>query len=108
MEDRRVLEVDGTVPAFADFPVVVERDFVGIAVTEDMARSTALMERVVGRPLPVVGRENTNPNRPFITDIDPVVAARLREFNEFDVRFYEEAWRRLELSITSDREAAGT
>ena len=76
----------------------VERDFVGIAVTEDLARSTALMEQVLDRPLPVVGRENTNPNRPLLSDIDPSVAARLRELNEYDVRFYEQAKARLELS----------
>ena len=73
----------------------VERDFAGVLVAEEMPQSLAFLGQVLDRPLSPVGRENVNPKRPRLAEVDPAAAERIAELNQWDVRFYEEARRRL-------------
>jgi hypothetical protein len=38
-----------------------------------------------------VGRENANPRRPALEDLDSSVLARIADLNHFDVRLHSEA-----------------
>ena len=73
----------------------VERDFAGVLVTEEMPQSLAFLEQVLDRPLSPLGRENVNPRRPRLADVDPATVERIAELNEWDLRFYETARNRL-------------
>src|SRR5262245_40388577 len=55
----------------------LEAHFVALLVTEDMARSVSVLGGIVGRDLPSVGRENVNPRRPPLEDLEPATLARL-------------------------------
>lgn len=74
----------------------VERGFAGVLVTEEIPQSLALLEQVLDRPLSPVGRENVNPKRPRLAEVDPAAAERIAELNQWDLRFYESARRRLQ------------
>jgi hypothetical protein len=74
----------------------VERDFAAVLVAEAMPQSLALLERVLSEPLPPLGRENVNPRRPRLSEVDAAVADAIVELNQWDVRFYDAARRRLE------------
>jgi hypothetical protein len=68
-----------------------EEHFAAILATDDMERSVAVMRRLIGRELPPVGRENANPRRPPLHDLDPAMLARIADLNRFDRRLHQEA-----------------
>jgi hypothetical protein len=69
----------------------VEREFIGLLVTEDMQTSTAVLGRLIGRDLAPVAMENTNPRRLPLEEIDPAVLERIRDLNRYDLRLHEAA-----------------
>ncbi len=73
----------------------IDRDFAALLATERMPENALAMGRVVGRELPLVGSENTNPKRPATQAIDASVLQRIRELNRFDERLHQIALARL-------------
>ena len=74
----------------------IEAHFAALLVTEEMDRSAQLLERIIGSPLPAIPRDNANPNRPPLDELDPGALARIRELNRFDARLHEHARRWLQ------------
>jgi hypothetical protein len=68
----------------------VEERFAALLATDDMERSVAVLRRLIGRELPAVLRENANPRRPALEDLDPDMLARIAHLNRFDLRLHRE------------------
>ena len=73
----------------------VERHFSTLLVMERMAESADRLEKLTGRKLAPLPRENANPKRPPLDEIDSRLRERVRELNHLDVRLYETALERL-------------
>lgn len=69
----------------------IETHFAALLVTEEMDRSADLLERIIGLPLPTIPRDNANPNRPPLKEMDRRALERIHELNRFDARVHEHA-----------------
>jgi hypothetical protein len=73
----------------------IDRHFTALLVMEQMDQSALLLERLIGRALTAVVKQNANPRRPALDSIDPSLRARIRELNRLDGRLHQVACARL-------------
>ncbi|MFV2063131.1 MAG: hypothetical protein ACC726_06400, partial [Chloroflexota bacterium] len=77
----------------------VEAHFDALLVSSRMAESMSVLEHMSGRSLSTPLRRNTTKGRPMVTELDPSLAARIRNLNEFDTELFRVASVRLDQDV---------